>query len=104
MSAVYARPLAFRAITYGKAATSPNRSRLLPTSVILLSGRTLAKARFGWGEVGPRQRAGWGGRPCRKILPGWLGAPPPPHPGLTSAAKGPPLPSPRPARFDGRRW
>src|SRR6266852_1025973 len=40
--------------------TSPNRSRLLPTSVTLLSGRTLAIARFGWGEVGPRQRAGRG--------------------------------------------
>src|SRR5258707_13604647 len=38
----------------------PNRSRLLPTSVTLLSGRTLAIARFGWGEVGPRQRAGRG--------------------------------------------
>jgi hypothetical protein len=31
---------------------SPNRSRLLPTSVTLLSGRTLAIARFGWGGVG----------------------------------------------------
>src|SRR5262249_16401656 len=41
--------------------TSPNRSRLLPTSVTLLSGRTLAIARFGWREVGPRQRAGRGG-------------------------------------------
>src|SRR6266849_3174648 len=40
--------------------TSPNRSRLLPTSVTLLSGRTLAIARFGWGEVGPRKRAGRG--------------------------------------------
>src|SRR5215831_12094415 len=38
----------------------PHRSRLLPTSVTLLSGRTLATARFGWGEVGPRQRAGRG--------------------------------------------
>src|SRR5262249_19293088 len=41
-------------------ATSPNRSRLLPTSVTLLRGRTLAIARFGWGEVGPHQRAGRG--------------------------------------------
>src|SRR5260370_26381185 len=31
---------------------SPNRSRLLPTSVALLSGRILAIARFGWGGVG----------------------------------------------------
>src|SRR5258706_9160353 len=38
--------------------TSPNRSRLLPTSVTFFSGRTLAIARFGWGEVGPRQRDG----------------------------------------------
>src|SRR5258707_14555377 len=44
------------------ATTSPNRSRLLPTSVTILSGRTLAIARFGWGEVGPRQRAGRGGQ------------------------------------------
>ncbi len=39
---------------------SPNRSRLLPTSVTFWSGRTLAIARFGWGEVGPRKRAGRG--------------------------------------------
>src|ERR1700730_3327090 len=31
---------------------SPNRSRLLPTSITFLSGRTLAIARFGWGGVG----------------------------------------------------
>src|SRR6266849_6056015 len=36
---------------------SPNRSRLLPTSVTLLSGRTLAIARFGWGGVGGGGRA-----------------------------------------------
>ena len=33
---------------------SPNRSRLLPTSVTLLSGRTPAIAGFGWGGVGGR--------------------------------------------------
>src|SRR6266566_9947927 len=43
-----------------RATTSPDRSRLLPTSAALLSGRTLAIARFGWGEVGPRQRSGRG--------------------------------------------
>jgi hypothetical protein len=30
----------------------------LPTSVTFFSGRTLTIARFGWGEVGPRLRAG----------------------------------------------
>src|SRR5260370_41375820 len=41
--------------------TSPNRSRLLPTSVTFLRGRTLSIARVGWVEVGPRQRAWRGG-------------------------------------------
>src|SRR5712692_9685966 len=36
---------------------SPTRSRLLPTSVTLLSGRTLATASFGWGGVGGGGRA-----------------------------------------------
>src|ERR1700681_1188956 len=31
---------------------SPNRSRLLPTSITFLRGRTLAIARFGWGGGG----------------------------------------------------
>src|SRR6266849_3500328 len=38
---------------------SPNRSRLLPTSVTLLNGRTLAIARFGWGGVGGGGRGVW---------------------------------------------
>jgi hypothetical protein len=46
--------------TIDRGITSPNRSRLLPTSVNLFSGRALAIATFGWGEVGARQRAGWG--------------------------------------------
>src|SRR5262249_49525599 len=39
---------------------SPNRSRLSSTSVTLLSGRTLAIARFGWGEVAALLRGGRG--------------------------------------------
>ena len=38
---------------------SPNRSRLLPTSVTLLGGRTLAIARFGWGGVRDGGRRMW---------------------------------------------
>src|SRR5260370_24621106 len=49
--------------------TSPNRSRLLPASVTLSSVRTLAIARFGWGEVGPRQRSGRGGAAYQPTLP-----------------------------------
>src|SRR6266852_8916907 len=48
---------------------SPNRSRLLPTSVNLLSGRTLAIARFGWGGVGGGGRASLHSRAARHDPP-----------------------------------
>src|SRR5258707_15163302 len=52
---------------------SPNRSRLLPTSVTLLGGRTLAIARFGWGGVG-------GGGRKRRRSGATTPRPPPPTP------------------------
>src|SRR5258705_2048122 len=57
---------------------SPNRSRLLPTSVTLLGDRTLAIARFGWGGVGGggRKRRRSGATTPRPPTP-----PPPPHGG-----------------------
>src|SRR5258706_6497316 len=58
--------------------TSPNRSRLLPTSVTLLSGRTLAIARFGWGEVGGGGRERWQSRAITARPP----TPTPPQPKL----------------------
>jgi precorrin-3B synthase len=53
---------------------SPDRSRLLPTSVALLIGRTLAIARFGWGGVGG------GGRTMRHCRAPRHDPPPQPSP------------------------
>lgn len=44
-----------------------NRSRLLPTWATFIEWPNLAIARFGWEEVGPRQRVGRGRRPRRKF-------------------------------------